>query len=56
MWGAYFYKEEMDVTRVMGTVTKVEEPIEAFSMMFDKDMSLKMGWGNTVISVPISKK
>ena len=56
VWGAYFYKEEMDVTRVMGTVTKVEEPIEAFSMMFDKDMSLKMGWGNTVISVPISKK
>jgi hypothetical protein len=56
VWGAYFYKEEMDVTRVMGKVSKVEEPIEAFSIIFDKDMSLVMGWGNTVVTVPISKK
>jgi hypothetical protein len=56
VWGAYFYKEEMDVVRVTGTVSKAEEPIEAFSVLFDKDMTLKMGWGDTVVSVPISKK
>lgn len=56
VWGAYFYKEELDVVRVSGKVTSASEPIEAFSMMFDKDMSLVMGWGNTVITVPISKK
>ena len=35
------------------TVTKNEKVIEAFSMMFDKDMTLKMGWGDTVVSVSI---
>ena len=30
-----------------------EENIEAFSMMFDDDMTLKMGWGMTVVSVSI---
>jgi hypothetical protein len=54
VWGSYFYKESEDVVRVNGTISESEKSIEAFSMMFDKDMTLKMGWGNTVISVPIS--
>jgi hypothetical protein len=41
------------VVRVSGKVSKSEKTIEAFSMMFDKDMTLKMGWGNTVVSVSI---
>lgn len=56
IWGSYFYNEELDVVRVKGKVTTVTEPIEVFSMMFDKQMSLKMGWGNTIVSIPISKK
>ena len=36
-----------------GKVSKTEKNIEAFSMMFDKDMTLKMGWGDTVVSVSI---
>ena len=53
VWGHYSYKEEEDVVRVSGTVSTSKANIEAFSMLFDKDMTLKMGWANTVVSVPI---
>ena len=53
VWGSYFYEQGQDVIRVSGKTTKTEENIEAFSIMFDKDMTLKMGWGKTVISVSI---
>ncbi|MEO9570707.1 MAG: DUF2911 domain-containing protein [Polaribacter sp.] len=53
VWGSYFYKENQDVVRVSGKVSKSEKNIEAFSMMFADDMTLKMGWENTVISVSI---
>ena len=53
VWGSYFYKESEDVARVSGKVSNSDEAVEAFSMMFDKDMSLQMAWGNTVVSVAI---
>ena len=53
VWGSYYYKQDDDVVRVSGKYTKTEENIEAFSMMFDRDMTLKMGWGYTIISVSI---
>ena len=53
VWGSYYYKQSLDVVRVSGKTSKAEKNIEAFSMMFDKDMSLRMGWGNTIISVSI---
>ena len=55
LWGSYYYNEDLDVIRVSGKVSKTEKDIEAFSMMFDKDMTLKMGWGNTVVSVSIKQ-
>lgn len=54
VWGHYTYKKEEDVVRVKGYVSKTTDTIEAFSMIFDTDKTLKMGWENTVISVPIS--
>jgi hypothetical protein len=53
VWGSYYYKQGQDVVRVSGKTSKTDKSIEAFSMMFDKDMTLKMGWGKTVISVSI---
>ena len=53
IWGSYYYKKDQDVIRVPGKVSKSAENIEAFSMIFDKDMTLKMGWGNIVISVSV---
>jgi hypothetical protein len=53
LWGSYYYNEDHDMVRVSGKVSKSEKTIEAFSMMFDKDMTLRMGWGNTIVSVSI---
>jgi hypothetical protein len=53
VWGSYYYKQEEDVVRVPGIVTTSEKNIEVFSMLFDEDMTLKMGWENTVVSVSI---
>jgi hypothetical protein len=53
VWGHYSYKQEEDVVRVVGAVSVSPENIEAFSMVFEEDMTLKMGWGNTIVSVAI---
>jgi hypothetical protein len=53
VWGSYYYEQDEDVVRVSGAVSKSEKSIEAFSMLFDEDMTLKMGWANTVVSVSI---
>lgn len=53
VWGSYFYKESEDVVRVSGKVSNNDESVEAFSMTFDKDMTLHMAWGNTIVSVPV---
>ena len=54
VWGSYYYQQDQDVVRVSGKTSKTEKNIEAFSMMFDKNMTLKMGWGKTVVSVSIN--
>ena len=49
VWGAYSYKKELDVIRVKAPLKEVEESLESFSMIFDKEesgMVLHMGWGN----------
>jgi hypothetical protein len=56
VWGSYFYDKEEDVARVTGTLSTSEENIEAFSMLFDENMTLKMGWGNTIVSIPVIYK
>ena len=53
VWGSYYYEQDKDVVRVSGKVSTSETNIEAFSMVFDEDMTLKMGWENTVVSVSI---
>ena len=53
VWGHYTYKQEEDVVRVPGTVSKSDKNIEAFSMIFDEDMTLRMGWADTIVSVSI---
>jgi len=53
VWGAYFYKQDEDVVRVQAKVSQSDDTIEAFSMIFDEEMNLHMGWGNTIVSVTI---
>ncbi len=51
-WGAFSYSESKDVARVKGTVSKSDKSIEAFSIAMDSN-NLYLGWGNTIISVPV---
>lgn len=58
VWGSYFYDESKDVARVSGTVSKLAESIEAFSIVFEGEKdnaTMYMAWAKTMISVPISK-
>lgn len=58
VWGSYFYDESKDVARVSGTVSKLDESIEAFSIVFEgeKDSAtMYMAWAKTMISVPLNK-
>ncbi|WP_439130735.1 DUF2911 domain-containing protein [Polaribacter sp.] len=56
VWGSYFYDESEDVVRVAGKVSKLEEPVEAFSIAFegeDDTATMFMAWGKTVVAVPV---
>jgi hypothetical protein len=56
IWGSYFYKEEQDVARVTGIVTRSKEPIEAFSVVFEGEgdsATMHLGWADTIVSVPV---
>ncbi|QTE21786.1 DUF2911 domain-containing protein [Polaribacter cellanae] len=56
VWGAYFYDEKEDVLRVTGKVSKSNNKIEAFSILFDgekDDIKMYMGWGDTIVTVPL---
>ena len=55
VWGAYSYKQEHDVLRVSAKVSENSENLEAFSMTFDQEMNLYMGWGTVLVTLPISK-
>ncbi|MDG2179840.1 MAG: DUF2911 domain-containing protein [Algibacter sp.] len=53
IWGAYNYKEEHDVLRTKGTVSK-DEAVEAFSIAFGKG-NMYLAWGTVRVAVPVSK-
>lgn len=53
VWGAYSYNEANDVARATGTVAKGDKSLEAFSIAFDYDGSMHLGWGTLRVSVPI---
>jgi hypothetical protein len=52
-WGLGGYKQGNDVARVQAKVSSSMAPIEAFSIAFDRDMNLYLGWGYTVVKVDI---
>ncbi len=54
-WSTSGYKESNEVARTAVPVTKGEESIEAFSIMFDKDGTMHLGWGNIRVAVPFTK-
>ncbi len=53
-WGAYSYDANADVTRITGKASTGSDSLEAFSITFDDNGNLHMGWGTTRVEVPIS--
>lgn len=50
-WGAYFYKEANDVARITVPATTSEESLEAFSIAFDEEGTMHLGWGTARVAV-----
>jgi len=54
-WGAYSYKEDMDVARITVPVSNADSSIEAMGIGFkqvDNGYHLVIGWDQTVVEVP----
>lgn len=54
-WGAYSYKQQNDVLRVTAPVTKLDAPVENFTILMVKAGDggvLKMAWDNTMVELP----
>jgi Protein of unknown function (DUF2911) len=55
-WGAFKYDEKKDVTRIDLPTEKLAVPVEAFSMVFEKNaknINLIIAWDVVKISLPI---
>ena len=53
VWGVYFHKDENDVAKVTIPVKQTEKNLDVFSIAIDEDMTINMGWGTTLISIPV---
>ncbi|WP_127024220.1 DUF2911 domain-containing protein [Flagellimonas beolgyonensis] len=53
-WGAYSYDSDADVARVTAKASSDGDELEAFSIAFDDDGAMVLGWGTTRVSVPMS--
>lgn len=54
-WGAFSYKEQNDVLRVTAPVSKIETPVENFTIQMVRAADggmLKMAWDNTMVELP----
>jgi len=53
VWGVYFHKPENDIATIVVPVTRAKESIEVFSISIDKEMTIHMGWGESIVSIPV---
>lgn len=52
-WGAFSYESGADVARIPAELSQGEESLEAFSMTFNENGDLIMGWDTARIGIPI---
>lgn len=58
VWGAYSYKKEKDVARMVVPCKDAAAPIESLSMIFKTDSkgtTLLIGWDNEYVEIPFVK-
>ncbi|WMI67947.1 DUF2911 domain-containing protein [Mangrovimonas sp. YM274] len=56
VWGAYSYDESQDIARVTVPVSEDKKALEAFSITFDKDATMYLGWHTLRVAIPIQVK
>ena len=57
IWGAFQYDDKKDVLRTEIKLEKQQEPVEAFTLLFDKTDSganMIMAWDNVKATCPIT--
>jgi hypothetical protein len=54
VWGAYSYNEANDAVRVKAKATS-GDALEAFSIAFDDEGIMHLGWGTTRVAVPFTE-
>lgn len=57
IWGAFKYDSGKDVVRIDLPVQKLAEPLEAFTMFFEKaatGFAMVAAWDNSMVSLPIA--
>jgi len=54
-WSTSGYKEANEVARTTVSATSGDESIEAFSIAFDKNGTMHLGWGKVRVAVPFTK-
>ena len=57
IWGAFQYDDKKDVLRTQVKLEKQQEPIEAFTLLFDKTdtgANMIMAWDNVKATLPIT--
>jgi hypothetical protein len=55
-WGSFKYDETKDIVRIEAPVQKQNDPLESFSMLFEKSATgagLTIGWDSNAVSFPI---
>jgi hypothetical protein len=55
-WGSYFYDQSKDVARITAPVTMADESLEAFSIVFDDNGTMHLGWDKVRVAIPTSSK
>ncbi|MEO8933813.1 MAG: DUF2911 domain-containing protein [Xanthomarina sp.] len=53
VWGAYSYNEANDVARIIVPATKGKKSLEAFSIIFDDQGTMHLGWDTLRVAIPI---
>ncbi|KFB00643.1 asparagine synthetase B [Mangrovimonas yunxiaonensis] len=55
VWGAYSYNKNKDVARVLAQVNKSQDTLESFSIAFDDEGTMHLGWETLRLAIPISE-
>jgi hypothetical protein len=53
VWGHYSYKPGQNVAKIQAKVSKGKSAVEAFSIAYSKTGDILLGWGTTVVTIPV---